>query len=201
MSVDDRLRSSLTDRADAFVPHVEDALDRVRARGRRERWRASAVGVVASAAAVAAVVGTVTALDVFGESENPTVTRPAESTSSAVDPRPAALRGPITAVVEEPGPLAGRWVLDLKGNGSIRASTPAGVDPDVSGAVFTADGTSFRTSLFGEDLCAGAGSGIYEWLRVGDRIEFLPLSDTCRARARFFERATWTLSTATTARE
>lgn len=200
MSVDDRLRASLTSRANDFGPQVEDALDRVRARGRRERWRNGAVGVVASAAAAAAIVGTVTALDLFRESESPTVTRPTESASTSVDPRVPPLRGTITAEIDRPATLAGRWALDLLGNGDIEVSAPTRIDLDVSRAVFTADGTSFRTSLFGDDLCAGAGTGIYEWLRIGDRIEFRPLSDSCAARTRFFEDATWTASTATTPR-
>jgi hypothetical protein len=202
MSVDERLRSALRDQADAFGPQVEDALDRVRARGRFERWRGAAVAVAASAAAVAAIAGAVVALDGPRQEDAPPVEQPTASASgTATDGPQAPLRGTITADVDQPGALAGPWTLQLNGNGSIDASPPPEFGGEVSGPVFTADGNSFRTSLFGDDLCAGDGSGIYSWLRVGDRIEFTALSDTCADRARFFTDSTWTVSTGTAARD
>lgn len=196
MSVDDRLRTALRDQADAFVPQVEESLDRVRARGRRERWRTSVVAVAASAAAAAAVVGAVMALDLSRPQEAPLVERPTASATDPVTDAPEApLRGTITSNVERPDALAGRWSLRLNGNGSIDVSPPAGFGGDLSGSAFTADGTSFRTSLFGNGLCADDGTGIYNWLQVGDRIEFQTVSDTCAARARFFGESAWAVST------
>lgn len=200
MSVDDRLRGALSAQAEAFAPRVEDALDRVRVRSRRERWRNAAVGMAASAAAVAAVVGSVVALDGIWTQEPPTVGRPSPSITTATDTAPA-LRGSLTGDVVQPDVLAGRWTLQLNGNGSMGVSPPPGFGGEVSGPVFTADGSSFRTMLFGEDRCAGHGTGIYDWLRVGDRIEFDTVSDTCATRTRFFAGSTWTVSTGTTPRD
>jgi hypothetical protein len=200
MSVDDRLRSALRDQADGFVPQVEESLDRVRARGRRERWRTSAVVVAAPVAAAAAVAAAVLAVDVPRQQDPLPVDRPTASvTDSATDAPPAPLRGTIIGAVERPDALAGRWSLELNGNGSLDVSPPAGFGGDLSGSAFTADGTSFRTSLFGRDLCAEDGTGIYSWLRVGDRIEFQTVSDTCAARARFLTQTAWAPSTGTAA--
>jgi hypothetical protein len=199
MSVDERLRHALRDQADAFVPQVEVALDRVHARGRRSRWRGAAVAVAGSAAAVAGIVGALAALD---ESPNEDATRtdqPATSVAGTrTDTPPAPLRGTITADVDQPGVFSGRWTLRLNGNGSIDVWPPPDFSGEVSRPVFTADGGSFRTSLFGDDVCVGDGTGIYSWLRVGDQIEFQALSDSCAARARFFADSTWTVSTGPT---
>jgi hypothetical protein len=196
MSVDERVRGALRDQADAFVPQVEDALDRVHARGRRSRWRGAAVAVAGSAAAVAAIVGAMAALDESPHDGATSTEQPATSVSATETDTPIPpLRGTITADVDQPVVLAGRWTLRLNGNGSIDASPPTGFGGEVSGSVFTADGSSFRTTLFGDDLCAGDGSGIYSWLRVGDQVEFQALSDTCAARSSFFADSTWTVST------
>lgn len=197
MSVDARLRGTLRDQADAFTPHVEDALDRVRARGRLDRWRGSVVAVAASAAAAAAIAGAVVAL-VAPRQQGAPLERP---TASATDTRQAPLRGMITADVHQPDALSGRWTLKLNGNGSIDVVPPPGLAGGATGALFTADSTSFRTTLFQSGLCTSDGTGIYDWLRVGDRIEFQVVSDTCDARSRFLEDSAWWVSTDDDARD
>jgi hypothetical protein len=196
MSVDERLRGALRDQANAFVPQVEDALDRVHARGRRSRWRGTALAVAGSAAAVAAIVGAMAALDESPHDGATSTEQPATSVSATETDTPIPpLRGTITADVDQPEVLAGRWTLRLNGNGSIDASPPPGFGGKVTGSVFTADGSSFRTLLFRGDVCAGDGTGIYSWLRVGEQIDFQVVSDTCAARARFLAGPEWTVST------
>lgn len=202
MSVDDRLRGALRDQADTFVPQLEEALDRVHARGRREQWRGAAVALGASAAAAAAIAGAVMAFDGTRPEDVPAVQRPTTSASETASGMPGGpLRGTITAHVDQPDALAGRWTLRLNGNGSIDASPPETFREKVSGPVFTADGSTFRTTLFRDDVCSGDGSGIYNWLRVGDRIEFQTLTDTCTPRARFFAGSRWTASTGSSPRD
>ena len=195
MSVEERLRSALRDQAEAFVPPVETALDRVRARG--GRWRAVTIALAASAAAAVAVVGVWAVAEMTGEDAIPTTvpTAPASPTGAAEDDG-SPLRGSIRADVAEPAALAGAWTLTLNGNGTMDVTPPPGFAGDVSGALFTADRTSFRSTLFGSDLCSGDGTGIYDWLRVGDRIEFHVLSDACDARSRYFADSSWSVSTA-----
>lgn len=200
MPVDDRLRSALRDQADGFVPQVEESLDRVRARGRRERWRTSAVVVAAPVAAAAAVAAAVLAVDAPRQEDLLPLDRPTTSvTDSATDAPTAPLRGTVIGDVERPEALAGRWSLQLNGNGSIDVSPPAGFGGDLTGLAFTADGTSFRTSLFENGLCGKHGTGIYSWLRVVDRIDFETVSDTCAARTQFFANTVWAASTGTAA--
>ena len=198
MSVDDRLRSALRDQADSFLPSVEGALDRVHARGRAERWRSAAVAMTSSAAAVAAIIGALALLGVPGrEGTTGPVEQPTASTSGTpTDTAPTPLRGSITGDIDQPGELAGRWTVRLNGNGTMDVTPPLGYAGDVSRALFTADGTSFRTTLFQADLCRGDGTGIYDWLRVGEQVEFQVVSDTCDSRSRFFEDSAWSVSTA-----
>lgn len=196
MSVDDRLRSALRDQADSFTPQSETALDRVHARGRVERWRSAAVAMAGSAAAVATIAGAVLALDGARVGDAPPADGPtAPPSGTATSSSPAPLRGRITGDVTRPDALAGRWTVRLNGNGTIDVSPPVRFDGEVSRPWFTADGTSFRTTLFQDDFCTGAGTGIYSWLRVGDQIDFQTVSDTCAARARFLADSTWTVST------
>lgn len=194
MSVEDRLRSALRDQADDFLPPVESALDSVHARGRR-RQRASIT--LAAAAAGAVVMGGAWTVSTLLAEDRPspagTPTAPASPTGGTDGAVP--LRGQIRADVGRPTGLAGNWTLTLNGNGTIDVEPPVRHEGHVSGALFTADTTSFRTRLFEDDRCRGDGTGLYTWLRVGPRIEFQELSDTCADRRAFFETATWVLST------
>jgi hypothetical protein len=201
MSVDDRLRSALRDQADGFLPPVESALDRVHARGRR---RQSATLTLAASAAGAVIVGgawavsTVVAEDPLSPAETPTApASPTVGTENGARP----LRGQISADVGRPTGLAGTWTLTLNGNGTMDVEPPDRHEGDVSGALFTADSTSFRTRLFQHGRCRGDGTGLYTWLRVGPRIEFQEVSDTCTDRRTFFEAATWVLSTGSASRD
>lgn len=192
MSVDERLRSALRDQADTFGPPVEAALERTRSRGRAARWRTAAGALVGTAAVAAAVVGTYPWLEVSGPRDTNVAVEP-----TATDPTTAAvpLRGGIESVVTAPDRLAGRWVLQLNGNGTMDVRPPAEFSGDVTGALFTADSSNFRTTLFQQDVCTDDGTGIYVWLRAGEGIEFDVVSDPCAARRQFFEESSWRLST------
>ncbi len=198
MSVDERLRSALRDQAHSFVPSVETALEDVRSQGRRPRWRSATVAVASTAAVAAAVVGAVAWLGHTGPQGAPPAGGPTSATL-ATDPTSATLEGRITADVAAPQDLAGTWTLPLNGNGSIDVEPPAGYSGSVSGALFAAYGSTFRTTLFQTDVCAGDGTGTYRWLETGDRVEFHVTSDPCAARVRFFEDSAWTVDDALSA--
>lgn len=200
MSVDERLRSAFREQAEVLTPEVDDALADVRRRGRAARRRGAALGLVAAAAA-ATVVGVIAGLDLGGRGEGLPAggpSSPAEDGSrSPVGPTTptGSLRGGLDGTVTTPRELAGAWSLQLNGNATLDVSPPADYAGTVAGALFTADGSTFRTTLFGADLCAGDGTGIYRWLAVGDRVEFEVVSEPCLARSQFFEDTDWTVST------
>lgn len=199
MSIEERLRAGLEDHAAEFAPRVEETLDRVRVRGRRYRAATAALGVAASAAAVAAIAGAVVALDGFRVGSvppaNPANRSSATASDPATDPAQAALYGTLTAEIDDPGVLAGRWRLRLDPDGNIDVSPPTRFRQRLDGAAYTSDASTFRTILFGSGLCADHGSGIYTWIRVGPEVVFRTVSDTCPARERFFADSTWTVST------
>jgi hypothetical protein len=193
MSVDDRLRGGLAEQAGSYVPRVEEALDTVRRRGRRARWRATSLTASAGVAAAAAVVAVVVAVTRLDPTPGPAITSPPPP-STASDPQPVPLRGTITADVRSPAALRGSWRLELRGNGEIGVlAAPSGVE--VGDAAFTADATGFRTSVFGTTACRRDGTGIYGWTLVSDRVAFTGLSDACAPRETFFTANRWSLST------
>jgi hypothetical protein len=185
MSVEDRLRQGLRANATAFDPAVESSLDVVRRRGRRTgRARmARAGGVVAAVAAAAALVAIAVQTGV------PEDRSPAPSVSSPSST--ADLFSRYEAEVTHPQGLAGRWVLELRGNGSALVIPPGGYAGVVSGTIFTADRARLRINLFAQDVCADSGDGEYAWSREGDRLVFTVSNDSCGSRTRFFADNEW----------
>lgn len=194
MSVDDRLRSALRDQAETLLPEAERALADVRRRGRRVRLRPAAFAPAAAAAAAAAVVGLVAWLGVPGPGDAP-LTGDAGSPTVLAEPEVSLLRGTIVATVSRPRELRGEWELQLDGNGTIDVVAPTGYPGDLTGALFSGDRSTFRTTLLGQDVCRGAGTGIYEWRREGDLVVFDVVSDRCAARVELLAEADWTAST------
>lgn len=184
MSVDDRLRQGLGANATAFEPEVETRLDDVRRRGRRAgRVRiARAGGLVAAAVAVAAVVAFVVRPGSDDPSPAPPVAQPSPT---------AELFGSYEADVTRPRVLAGHWELELRGNGSVEVTAPAGYAGVVSGTIFTADRSRLRINLFAQDVCSDLGNGEYAWSRAGDLLTLAVSDDPCDARVRFFSENEW----------
>ena len=78
-------------------------------------------------------------------------------------PSPTAeLFGSYQADVTRPQRLAGRWGLELRGNGSVVVTAPAGYAGVVSGTIFTADRSRLRINLFAQDVCSDLGNGEYD---------------------------------------
>lgn len=196
MSVEERLRLALQDQAVTVQPDVETALAGVHARGGAVRSRRAALAGAGVAASVAAVVGAVVWAGPFGREAGPPAGGP---TRSAVPtdrpPGVLPLRGVIEGAVTDPPELAGSWSLRLNGNATLDVVAPQDYPGVLAGALYTADRSSFRTTLFQSDVCSADGTGIYTWLAVGDRVEFTVVSDPCGDRARFFEESVWTVST------
>lgn len=185
MSVDDRIRAGMQANATSFQPEVESGLDKVRA-GRRGQAvaRAGVVTLVAAAAAVAAVA--VLAWPRTPEQPSPAGPPPAQFTSE--------LFGRYVSQVSSPERLAGRWVLEFDGNGTVAITPPNGYAGVVSGTLFTADATTLRINLFTQDLCANLGIGEYWWTRQDDRLLLGPEAEPCVPRRGFFTDNDWVAS-------
>jgi hypothetical protein len=107
-------------------------------------------------------------------------------------PSPTAdLFSRYAADVVRPQRLAGRWVLELRGNGSVLVTPPDGYAGVVTGTIFTADRERLRINLFAQDVCADLGNGEYRWSRQGDRLLLTATHDPCQARTRFFSDNEW----------
>ena len=185
MSVDDRLRQGLDANARAFEPEVETSLHDVRRRDRRARRTrmTRSGGMVVATAACAALVAVAVRAG-LPEDRPPAPSVPAPSPT-------AELFSSYEADVTRPQRLAGRWGLELRGNGSVLVSPPDGYAGVVSGTLFTADRARLRINLFAQDACADLGNGEYAWTREGDRLVLAVSNDSCEARTRFFSDNEW----------
>ena len=99
-------------------------------------------------------------------------------------PSPTApLFGSYEADVTRPARLAGHWVLEFDGNGTVLVTPPDGYAGVVSGTLFTADASRLRTNLFAQDVCADLGNGEFSWTRQGARLALAPSDEPCAARS------------------
>jgi hypothetical protein len=189
MSVDDRLRSGLARNAEAFRPDVEGRLHRTLRQGRRRRLSMLLVPVASAAVAVLVVLAWVS------WSPHRAVPPPAGTTQSSTGP--TALLGSWSATLPSSSAagdahLAGRWTLSLAADGSMRVSAPSAYTGVLSGALFNAAATgTFRTTLFGQDLCSGTAPGRYRWTRAGGTLTFTVTDDPCAGRVLVLARS-WT---------
>lgn len=182
MSVDDRLRQGLGANAKALQPEVEASLDSVRRRGRRAGRARTGVLVAAAAAVVA--LATVAVRNGLPKDLSPDPSMSAPSLTAGLFSR-------YEADVTRPPSLAGRWDVELRGNGSALVTPPDGYAGVVSGTIFTADRARLRINLFAQDVCADKGNGEYTWFRQGDRLVLTVSNDSCDARIRFFSDNQW----------
>ena len=186
MSGESRLRSALADQAAAFEPSVESSLESVRRRAGRPRpslrW---------ALAAVAASVLLIMAGIAIARFTGPVRAEPARAAS----PSGQSLVGRLTASVTAPPGLAGDWILNLHADGTTDVTAPAEYPGVLSATLFSSESSSFRTTLFQQDICTTAGIGSYRWTHVGDEIRFTVASDSCAERRDFFTANRWTLST------
>ncbi|GAA2121913.1 hypothetical protein [Nocardioides bigeumensis] len=181
MSIDERIRAGLQGNATSYQPEVESSLDAVRGQ-RRHAWGRAGVAAGVAAAAVAVVA-------VLAWPGGPAPTRPTQAPPATSD-----LFGSYAAEVSSPARLAGRWVLELDGNGTVVVTPPDRYSGVVSGTLFTADSTTLRINLFAQDVCADLGNGEYTWAREDDRLILGADAEPCRTRLDFFTDNDWVAS-------
>ena len=176
MSVDDRIRDGLNANATAHQPAVETSLDAVRAPRStsdappawswRRGWRPLRLPRSWSSPGP--------------DFQDRTLPPHRRCPRRRRRPRCSAATSPTSRV---PVRLAGRWVLELDGNGTVAVTPPDGYAGVVSGTLFTADGTSLRINLFAQDVCADLGNGEFSWTRDGGRLVLEVSDEPCDAGA------------------
>lgn len=188
MSIDDRLRGGMTANATAHQPTVESSLEQVRGRGRRSHSRRLliAAGSVAAVSATVLVVAWPHATDRSG----PIAPAPSPKVLPTASPT-SALFDRYESDVSSPAQLAGHWVLELDGNGTVTVIPPNHYAGVVSGTLLSADDTILRTNLFAQDVCADLGNGEFQWTREGARLALRESDDPCALRRTFFTENRW----------
>jgi hypothetical protein len=192
MSVDQRLRTGLHRSADAVEVSDADAvtaLRTVRARDRRRsrirrRIQFGAIPAVAAGLAAAAFLA-------------PHVpwTDPQPQPSDA---EPGSVVGVYVVDVAPPAnvagrDLAGRWLVDLKADGTVVLDPP----PDYSGmtnGAYVEEPSTLKTDILG-DLpgCQQDGQylGTYQWAQDDDGLSMTALADTCAPRVHLLTAQKW----------
>jgi hypothetical protein len=192
MSLEHRLREGLASNAEDFNPAVERRLAAVVSRRRRRQWLRR--GALAVAVVSVLAIGVVLAPGLFGGSPRtfrvdagPTVSA---DTGQVLTGTYTTMVPPTTGVVTHKA-LAGRWTLTLRPDGTLAIAPPPAYSGVLSGALFTSTPTSFRSSVFGQDLCSGVGIASYRWTRSGSALRFTVSDDRCTGRVAVFTSATW----------
>ena len=85
----------------------------------------------------------------------------------------------------------GRWVLDVRGNGTIVLEAPSAYRGIVTGFHYVTDGARVRVDLFTQDLCTDLPVGTYTWSRTASGLRFDVVDDSCSARTAFLTGRTW----------
>lgn len=189
MSVEERLRRSLTTRADQLLPVVETPLERVLRRyRRRHRFK------VASTIAAAVVAVLVAGMGVDAVRTSVTRPGPAAPTSTAtpfVDPAERLLGEYVVDAPRTsrgPADMAGRWTITLSVGGMTVVGPPAYAFP-TSGGSWEAGASTLRTNIFlASPGCqrTATSSGVYRWTQIGDRLSFTIVEDACAPRRTLF---------------
>jgi hypothetical protein len=173
-------RADQTARADILAGLVD-----VTRRGRRARVVRRRAFVAVAAVALAAVP--VVSVVALGQLRDERRDLPASS--------PAAILGTysadVTAAVAGTTGVAGRWTLDLRGDGTLGVVAPKGYTGISTGFHYSISGDRVRVDLFTQDLCTGQPVGTYTWHRDATGLHLNTVNDPCLARATLLAARTW----------
>ena len=199
MSFDQRVREGLERAADSARPaDVERSLHRVLAhRRRRVVARRSAAAVVAVALAGAAVAVVPDLLD--PSSGRSDVVAPAGQPEDSADTSsPAgtyAVDVGASPLAEEHG-MTGRWVVELRADGSVQMAAPPTFRGPTSGISYRTQGQRIVVDAFVSDpLCTVSQVvepvGTYRWDLTAESLELVPVAETCDVRRLLLAGQTW----------
>jgi hypothetical protein len=194
MSIETRLRRGLERSANGATDDLVDNLPDALVRGRRRRR------VIVSAKATAIVAGlAVVALGGPRLIDAVRTGQPAATPSPTVTATDfSAIAGTYTFELSDAdgtvaaNHMAGTWTIQLKLDGAMELSVPAGFTREgqaPAGNAFTLAASQFRTNLFFSDFCHSVG--VYRWSLRGTRLTFTPLSEDCPVRQAIFASQPW----------
>lgn len=201
MSLDRRLREGLGRITAGIDPDVDWHLGRaVRDARRRVALRRAGVALAAAAAIIVSVVLGPRALDALSSvtQRPPAADQPAPTVAAPTTLGDQAIAGTYSRTVPAGDPdarsnhLAGRWTIQLRPDGTMTVTAPAGFTGVLSGSQFQVQADTFRTTLFVQDLCSNLPVPTYRWTRVADRLRFTPIDDRCGARVTVLASGPWT---------
>jgi hypothetical protein len=194
MSIDSRLRRGLERSANGATDDLVDNLPDALVRGRRRRRVIVAAKTTAIVAGLAIVA-----------MEGPRLVGAIRTDQPAATPSPSvtatdfsAIAGTYTfelsdaAATVAANHMAGTWTIQLKPDGAIELSVPAGFTREgqaPAGNAFTLAASQLRTNLFFSDFCHSVG--VYRWSLRGTRLTFTPLSEDCPVRQAIFASQPW----------
>jgi hypothetical protein len=197
MSIETRLRRGLERSANGATDDLVDNLSDALVRGRRRRRVIVATKVTAIAAGLAIVaVGGPRLIDVI-RTDQPAVTPSPSITATDFSAIAGTYRFDLSdgdAAVAA-NHMAGTWTIQLKPNGAMELSVPAGFTREgqaPAGNAFTLAASQFRTNLFFNDFCHSVG--VYRWSLRGTRLTFTALSEDCPIRQAIFASQPWDIS-------
>ncbi|MFI5100261.1 MAG: hypothetical protein ACHQE5_07070 [Actinomycetes bacterium] len=173
-------RAGETGRADVLAGLVG-----VTSRGRRARVVRRRTFLTGAALALAAIP--LASVVVLGQLRNEPQQSPATS--------PDAILGTYSAdVAADPAGttgFAGRWTLDLHGDGTLDVLPPKGYTGISTGFHYSTAGVQVRVDLFAQDLCTGKTIGTYTWHRDADGLQLTTINDSCSGRVALLAGRTW----------
>jgi hypothetical protein len=91
--------------------------------------------------------------------------------------------------------VSGTWTMRLDPDGVVSLSPPPSWIPGaggLSGIAFSLVSDRFRTNLFYSDFCNSVGT--YAWSRVGTKLTFTQVDDTCSIRRTLLSTKPWVMS-------
>ena len=199
MSLDRRLREGLGRIAAGIDPDVDWYLRRaVRGARRRVVLRRASAMLAAAAVIITSLVIAPRALDALSSlTRRPPAGHPVPTVAEPTTVGNQAIAGtyrrsvPAGDLDVRSNHLAGRWIIELRPEGTMAVTAPASFAGVLSASQFQVRADTFRTTLFIQDVCSNLPVPTYRWTRVGERLRFTPIDDRCGARVALLASGPW----------
>jgi hypothetical protein len=192
MPLDRRLREGI----DRFASDLEPDVDRILQRSVRGARRTIVLRRAgATIAVLALVVAMPRLIDTVRDLQHDQVGgTPTPSSTEALAPIIGRTFGATVAdegSVVKANSLGGRWVIELRADGTMSVSAPPSFTAGRNGYSYRITGELFRTDLFSSGVCSGIAPGVYRWIVSGSDLTLIPIDDACEARSTLIASQPW----------